>query len=198
MTAPSTTLFCGFSSINVDNLFRASTLKKGQLLFEGKHVHQVSEQIGHDNTSDITSKCTPQAWTSPLPYNINIRVDENPKILTGSCTCKAGIIGKCKHVAATVALINSDATESCTSKPQGVCDDLLRTLVTSVEQQEGTRAREEFCTEMLIMTKSYYHYYDSEFRSATIPFISLDFLFPFFGGAWAQAGIDCRIKTKTP
>lgn len=84
------------------------------------------------------------------------------------------------------------------NKDSSVCDDLLRTLVTSVEQQEGTRAREEFCTEMLIMTKSYYHYYDSEFRSATIPFISLDFLFPFFGGAWAQAGIDCRIKTKTP
>lgn len=43
---------------------------------------------------------------------------QSRKIITGSCTCRYGVLGECKHSAAVVHYVNKHEVAACTSLPQ--------------------------------------------------------------------------------
>ncbi|XP_064454764.1 uncharacterized protein LOC135366038 [Ornithodoros turicata] len=111
-------LFCGFEKIELlCEFFRSSNLKKGIKLYDSNHVYAVREVQDHINIGPVvTGKCVAQ--TGKQAYDVVIELQQQRKISRASCTCRGGILGRCKHVAAVAAFINKSAVNSCTSFPQ--------------------------------------------------------------------------------
>ncbi|CAN7999424.1 unnamed protein product [Ixodes hexagonus] len=111
---PPVVLFCGFKAIeDIGSFFRDQALEKGNRLFENNHVYAVREEDG----TDIAAKCHSQQGKHV--YDVTIRLNpQSRKIIAGSCTCRYGVLGECKHSAAVVHHINEHETAACTSLPQ--------------------------------------------------------------------------------
>ncbi|XP_075560580.1 uncharacterized protein LOC142592791 [Dermacentor variabilis] len=110
----SVVLHCGFKAIeNVEAHFRPSTLEKGRQLYDNNHVYRVREVNG----TDISAKCLSQQ--SKQAYDVELQLSIAPRtVLKGTCTCRYGALGDCKHCAAVVFYIKLHEDVSCTSGPQ--------------------------------------------------------------------------------
>nr|XP_054920619.1 uncharacterized protein LOC126517764 [Dermacentor andersoni] len=110
----SVVLHCGFKAIeNLEAHFRPSTLEKGRQLYDNNHVYRVREVNG----TDISAKCLSQQ--SKQAYDVELQLSIAPRtILKGTCTCRYGALGDCKHCAAVVFYTNLHEDVSCTSGPQ--------------------------------------------------------------------------------
>ncbi|KAM7288157.1 putative nuclease HARBI1 isoform X1 [Ixodes scapularis] len=111
---PPLVLFCGFRDIeDVGSFFRDQALEKGYRLFENSHVYAVREEDG----VDIAAKCHSQQGKHV--HDVTIRLNpQSRKIIAGSCTCRYGVLGECKHSAAVVHYVNKHEVAACTSLPQ--------------------------------------------------------------------------------
>ncbi|KAG0432858.1 hypothetical protein HPB47_020437 [Ixodes persulcatus] len=90
-------------------------LEKGHRLFENNHVYAVREEDG----VDIAAKCHSQQGKHV--YDVTIQLNpQSRKIIAGSCTCRYGVLGECKHSAAVVHYVNKHEVAACTSLASGV------------------------------------------------------------------------------
>ena len=117
---PDIIIEAGFSSIDVEGVFREETLRKGSEI--RTHVREIRERRSAGQVT-ITGMCIPQTKLRDKPHSLWIEIDpQTRKWIDGHCRCKAGegtsTIGKCKHIAALVLEINSERTEGCTDTPQ--------------------------------------------------------------------------------
>ncbi|KAG0430110.1 hypothetical protein HPB47_022990, partial [Ixodes persulcatus] len=70
---------------------------KGEKLRQ--HVFSV-EEIIDGSTNKVKAKCVSQVRQNVV-YDITLQLSTSPRaISTASCTCRAGVEGRCKHCAA--------------------------------------------------------------------------------------------------
>ena len=115
-------LRCGFSSITFGDVFRQSTLEKGENLYKAGHVINVEEIVrsGNSVTREIEGFCLPQTKINNPPYRLSIGLDAKRKINRFMCNCVAGAgamgsdghLSACKHIAALAIYINKEREES--------------------------------------------------------------------------------------
>lgn len=108
----------GFESINAKAHFRDGVQKKGRLLHQSHHVPQVREERTATSCT-VIAKCVRQTSVRKKPYDVKIQLSRDRDISSAYCTCKAGVRGDCKHVAAVVAYINDEQSLTKTSCPNG-------------------------------------------------------------------------------
>ncbi|KAI2795726.1 hypothetical protein BLOT_008074 [Blomia tropicalis] len=103
----------GFKTINTsDNFFSKSAIDKAKKgLFT--HIFDVSEK-----KNVLTAKCKPAMKVTGNPYSITLRLDQTRMVVSGHCSCQAGIHGQCKHAASLVYYINNEDIVTCTSIAQ--------------------------------------------------------------------------------
>lgn len=53
-------------------------------------------------------------------YNVSINMDMEGNVIKGTCTCKAGALGRCKHVAATLYQLNDYRERNISSIPADI------------------------------------------------------------------------------
>ncbi|KAH9379710.1 hypothetical protein HPB48_009117 [Haemaphysalis longicornis] len=108
--------YCGFLPLeNCELFFREATLKKGKLLV--KHVFAVEKLIQADE-HQLNAKCVSQVQDNVV-YDVRLKIYAHTRsVASGTCSCKAGITGRCKHAAAVCADVNEATDETCTSRPQ--------------------------------------------------------------------------------
>nr|XP_050023413.1 uncharacterized protein LOC126517661 [Dermacentor andersoni] len=109
----------GFRKVaGIDEYFRASALEKGQKLCAAKYAYDVEETLEwFDGDSQVAAKCHSQVRQAT--YDVNIQLSSQRRKLGAQCTCKAGLGGGCKHVAAVVLFVNEADVPSSTDRPQG-------------------------------------------------------------------------------
>ncbi|XP_065306677.1 uncharacterized protein [Dermacentor albipictus] len=109
----------GFRKVaGIDEYFRASALEKGRKLCAAKYAYDVEETLERfDGDSQVVAKCHSQVRQAT--YDVNIQLSSQRRILGAQCTCKAGLGGGCKHVAAVVLFVNEADAPSSTDRPQG-------------------------------------------------------------------------------
>ncbi|KAM7281805.1 uncharacterized protein ISCGN_016724 [Ixodes scapularis] len=111
---PPVILFCGFKPIqDIGNFYRDQALEKGKRLFQNNHVYGVREENG----TDIAAKCHSQQGKHVYDVTLQL-IQDSRKVVAGSCTCRYGVLGECKHSAAVVHYINTHEVSACTSVPQ--------------------------------------------------------------------------------
>ena len=158
---------CGFSPVSC-NFFRKSTQKKGEALL--KHIFNVKET--HSNLKEeilISGKCVRQASVSKQPYNFELTLDKTRNVTSALCSCVAGVQGKCKHLAAAVAYVNSEREESPTDRqcswqnpssrgkylyPKGeTIDNILQTPFPTPKLEFSEPNQEEIIQQIALMEK---------------------------------------------
>ncbi|KAK8762908.1 hypothetical protein V5799_034485 [Amblyomma americanum] len=93
-------ILAGFRELHdLDSFFRGKNLQKGRLLFEAGHVYEVRELLDSQG-SEVTARCIPQTKINAPARCVKLSIDGRRRIFAGSCDCRAGIAGKCKHAAA--------------------------------------------------------------------------------------------------
>ncbi|KAG0422550.1 hypothetical protein HPB47_001637 [Ixodes persulcatus] len=80
---------------------------------KNNHVYGVREENG----TDIAAKCHSQQGKHVYDVTLQLTQDSR-KVVAGSCTCRYGVLGECKHSAAVVHYINKHEVSACTSVPQ--------------------------------------------------------------------------------
>lgn len=73
-------------------------LKAGHLISCGKHENQTLES----NSVKLTAHCLQMSQLRASPHEITGEISAIGKIISISCSCKAGLGEKCKHVLATL------------------------------------------------------------------------------------------------
>ena len=107
-------LVSDFSSVKT-TCFRESTLRKGQRLYNAKHVSNLKE-IWENSQTVLSGKCVPQTKVNNPPYLVEIVLDQERLPSGGRCSCPAGVGACCKHSAAVVCAINNERSEVKTSQ----------------------------------------------------------------------------------
>ncbi|XP_077532385.1 uncharacterized protein LOC144162228 [Haemaphysalis longicornis] len=117
---PPVVLRYGFARVNSPEEFlRESLLSKGRKLCTASYVYNAEESDPHEaggpRSSRVTAKCNSQV--KDMSYDVAIQLSSERKIVSATCSCKAGLGGRCKHVAAVVVFLNTDRPSS-TDLPQ--------------------------------------------------------------------------------
>ncbi|KYM94638.1 hypothetical protein ALC62_14725 [Cyphomyrmex costatus] len=73
-------------------------LRAGHLISCGKHENQTCES----ESVKLTAYCLQTSQLRASPHEITAEISEAGKIISISCSCKAGLGEKCKHVLATL------------------------------------------------------------------------------------------------
>lgn len=73
-------------------------LRAGHLISCGKHENRTRES----ESVKLTAYCLQMSQLRASPHEIIGEISEAGKIISISCSCKAGLGGKCKHVLATL------------------------------------------------------------------------------------------------
>ncbi|XP_077498511.1 uncharacterized protein LOC144109562 [Amblyomma americanum] len=111
-------ILAGFRELHdLDSFFRGKNLQKGRLLFEAGHVYEVRELLDSQG-SEVTARCIPQTKINAPARCVKLSIDGRRRIFAGSCDCRAGIAGKCKHAAAVALYIQDGKCDSKTSHPR--------------------------------------------------------------------------------
>ncbi|XP_072145739.1 uncharacterized protein [Dermacentor andersoni] len=107
-------LLCGFKPISkLDGWIRPAIRRKGEKLYAAGHVNSVKEIAG----VTVLAKCHSQQGKHN--YSVSLDLNKADRALSGgSCTCRYGASGNCKHCAAVVIYINESEDVSTTSQPQ--------------------------------------------------------------------------------
>ena len=111
---------CGFSTIKFGNVFRESTLAKGEALRHPRnHVINAEEILRPGKFPEINGYCLPQTKINNPPYKLSISLDASRTINGFMCNCVAGAgaigdgqLSACKHIAALALHINKEREES--------------------------------------------------------------------------------------
>lgn len=83
-------------------------------------------------------------------YRVSVKINIDGTVLQGSCNCKAGAQGRCKHVAATLFQINDYMDSNMTSIPDEVaCTEKPRQWGVR-KQKQGTATQ---CFDSLVFVK---------------------------------------------
>ncbi|XP_075550378.1 uncharacterized protein LOC142584079 [Dermacentor variabilis] len=107
-------LLCGFKPISrLDGWIRPAIRRKGEKLYAAGHVNSVKEIAG----VTVLAKCHSQQGKHN--YSVSLDLNKADRALSGgSCTCRYGASGNCKHCAAVAIYINECEDVSTTSQPQ--------------------------------------------------------------------------------
>lgn len=73
-------------------------LRAGHLISCGKHENESRE----NSLIKLTAYCLQTSQLKASPHEITGEISETGKIIFISCSCKAGLGAKCKHVLATL------------------------------------------------------------------------------------------------
>ncbi|CAN7978180.1 unnamed protein product [Ixodes persulcatus] len=142
MATNALTFYCGFLPLeNCELFFREANLKKGKQLM--RHVFAV-EEIIHAEEHQLNAKCVSQVQDNVV-YDVRLKVNavlfrvvsfalgeyhgtkltfrmqicgHTRSVVSGKCSCKAGVTGRCKHAAAVCTYVNHQTDETCTGRPQ--------------------------------------------------------------------------------
>ncbi|KAH6935841.1 hypothetical protein HPB50_010804 [Hyalomma asiaticum] len=104
-------------------------VNEGEATFSAGHVVCCGIKSSTDTEVSVESLCLQTSAIKGPPHCVNVTVRQDTGSVKGTCTCKAGLSGKCKHFFATVIYLNRTSKDSL---------DLL--LCTDVQQQWGRTA----------------------------------------------------------
>ncbi|XP_075535091.1 uncharacterized protein LOC142570610 [Dermacentor variabilis] len=111
-------ILAGFRELqDLDRFFRGKNLEKGRLLFQAGHVYDVRELLD-SHGSEVTGRCIPQTKINAPARCVKLSIGDNRQIVAGSCDCRAGVAGKCKHAAAVALYVQDGKCDSKTSHPR--------------------------------------------------------------------------------
>ncbi|XP_015114459.1 uncharacterized protein LOC107039392 [Diachasma alloeum] len=97
---------------------------ESEKLLEAGHVIQWG-QTSNDNTStnihEALAFCLQTSTLKGNPHEMSGKIDGNGRVIEMTCTCKAGLSGRCKHAVAVLLYCNRNNLEelriiSCTDK----------------------------------------------------------------------------------
>lgn len=86
---------------------RVRCLKEGEAILNSSHMLCCGVDVAN-NTQDIVvcSLCLQTSSLKAPPHEIRVTLTRSGTIKSAVCSCKAGLSGACKHVAATLIYIN--------------------------------------------------------------------------------------------
>ncbi|KAH6926655.1 hypothetical protein HPB50_020879 [Hyalomma asiaticum] len=104
-------------------------VNEGEATFNAGHVVCCGIKSSTDTEVSVESLCLQTSAIKGPPHCVNVTVRQDTGSVKGTCTCKAGLSGKCKHFFATLIYLNRTSKDSL---------DLLS--CTDVQQQWGRTA----------------------------------------------------------
>nr|XP_037270194.1 uncharacterized protein LOC119161783 [Rhipicephalus microplus] len=109
-----TIVLCGFKPVQrLEQYFRPSVLLKGEKLYATRRVYDVKETDG----LVVRARCHSQQGKQLYIVSLLPRKAEC-NVLEGSCDCRYGMAGNCKHCAAVAVYMNRKEEAPCTFQPQ--------------------------------------------------------------------------------